>query len=210
MELMSTDISKLATALSKFQGCMESIPKTKPVKIPTKSGGTFTFHFADLATITDSIKTPLLENELSICQTFCPVEKNGMIVTTLMHSSGQWIRSFLPLNFGLQQKELGADITYYRRYSLSAILGICTDDDNDVGEPAEEKQTAKEDVSQPKVETLNVSEVDEIRFLIQDHPEIREEILKVMKKKSFSEIPRFEFRSIVARIHVLLKKTKAA
>ena len=47
------------------------------------------------------------------------------VTTTLMHKSGQWIRSKVKLP--LEKKtcqSVGAAITYGRRYGLSAIVGI--------------------------------------------------------------------------------------
>jgi len=53
------------------------------------------------------------------------------LITMLLHASGQWIKSCLPI---IAQKPdaqaLGAAITYMRRFSLSAMVGICPEDDD--------------------------------------------------------------------------------
>jgi hypothetical protein len=50
-----------------------------------------------------------------------------------MHTSGQWVESatFLNREHGSMQG-FGGEVTYKRRYALSALLGIVSDDDNDV------------------------------------------------------------------------------
>lgn len=128
---MSDDISKLAFALSKFQGSLGSVIKNKTATIPTKSGGKYSYTYADISAICDAIKDPLMQNELAISQNFFIQGNEAHIITVLMHSSGQWIKSSLPLNVSSDMKEMAGSITYLRRYCISSILCISTDDDNE-------------------------------------------------------------------------------
>lgn len=129
---MSLDISSLALALSKFQGQVGPIAKKKKVKVKSKSTGTeYEYYYADLADIRDATQKPLADNELSICQTFCLIGNKNYISTLLLHSSGQWIKSLLEIADHDKIQELGSEMTYLRRYGLSAILGIVTEDDED-------------------------------------------------------------------------------
>ena len=125
----SEQINELAAALSKMQGQVGPVYKNKTAKIFSKRTNTsFSYSYADLAGIWDTIRKPLSDAGLSICQTF----SDNMIVTILMHSSGQWIKSLLPINgMSLPPQELGSEITYMRRYGLTSILGISADDDDD-------------------------------------------------------------------------------
>ena len=74
-------------------------------------------------------------NGLSITQTFSiPPQDCGEVIieTTLMHDSGEWVSSQLALRpVKNDPQAFGSAITYGRRYSLAAILGIVTDDDDD-------------------------------------------------------------------------------
>jgi hypothetical protein len=55
----------------------------------------------------------------------------AMLVTTIMHSSGQWMRSVCPIITAKQDAQgMGAGITYMRRYAMCAMLGITQDDDD--------------------------------------------------------------------------------
>lgn len=126
----SEQINELASALSKMQQQVGTIGKNKTAKIPMKSGGSFSFSYADLAGIIDATRHPMAENGLSFTQTFAENGHSYHMVSTLLHSSGQWIKSVLPINVAaVDIKQLGAQITYSRRYALTALLGICADDD---------------------------------------------------------------------------------
>jgi hypothetical protein len=57
------------------------------------------------------------------------------IVSVLLHESGEWIRSELTVpaggNKGVNAAQaMGSAISYGRRYGLSALVGISTDDDD--------------------------------------------------------------------------------
>ena len=63
---------------------------------------------------------------------------NGVtaLVTTLHHTSGQWIRGYYPVTaVKADPQAMGSAITYARRYALSAIVGVVSEDDDD-GESA--------------------------------------------------------------------------
>ncbi len=123
----SESIKNLAIALCKFQSEISTVTKNKKVKVKTKNGGEYSFPYADFECIRDAIKQPLLDNGLSFSQ---PVSSDGL-VTILMHESGEYLCSTLALNINQQPQDLGSEITYKRRYALSSILGLSTDDDDD-------------------------------------------------------------------------------
>lgn len=203
MEIMSQDISKLAFALSKFQAIMPAIPKTKKVKFQTKNGGMLDFHYAPLDEIIEAIKQPLASQELAYTQTGLPGDKSGLLVTTLMHSSGQWIRSYLPLDFSLVPKEMAGDITYFKRYALNGILGLSTDDDNDAADnKAEErsrepvKQNGAPHKQSPSPRHITQSEWESFDALYQKLSEKdRGAILGFNKVSSVYDIPADRFDS---------------
>jgi hypothetical protein len=89
-----------------------------------------------------------------------------------MHTSGEWIRSavFSPIIASKQMnvyQSVGAAITYFRRYSLSAFVGIASDEDNDVqsikvdAKPVK-KTTPKPKTAQAKVEGEPISSTDAV------------------------------------------------
>lgn len=89
----------------------------------------FKSKFATLDNIIEGIKTPLAEAKLAYTQ--FPAGEN-MLVTVLMHENGEWMQStvkMLPVKSDPQGQ--GSAITYMRRYSLAAMLGLATEVDDD-------------------------------------------------------------------------------
>lgn len=121
----SESIKDLAAALSKAQSQMRGALKDS--KNPF-----FKSNYADLASCTEALREPLSSNGLSVSQTTDFVNGAGIcVVTTLMHSSGQWIRGTLPImNTKPEPQAVGSAITYARRYSLAAITGLVQVDDD--------------------------------------------------------------------------------
>jgi len=116
----SEQISELAAALAAAQGMMENA-------IMNRVNPHFKSKYADLAAIFDAARKPLSANGLAIVQTI----GDGVLHTRLLHTSGQWIASEHPLPMSGRPQEIGSALTYARRYSLSALIGIAADEDDD-------------------------------------------------------------------------------
>jgi hypothetical protein len=132
--MKSEQIDKLAQALSKAQSQLQGARKdaTNPH---------FRSKFADLESVWDAVREPLVTNGLAITQTTDVRAGVAGLVTTLMHTSGQWIEGFLPLNAVKPDPQAqGSSITYARRYALSAIMGVIQVDDD--GEAAMDRPTS--------------------------------------------------------------------
>lgn len=122
----SENLNELATALCKAQNEMGGA--VKDAKNPF-----FKSSYADLTSVIKAIKEPFNNNGLSYSQ--FPVTSEGGkgigVKTILMHTSGQFIESefYLPLTkFDAQSG--GSCLTYARRYSLQAMAGCPTADDD--------------------------------------------------------------------------------
>ena len=123
-EWKSENIDKLATALSKAQSEMEGAKKesTNPF---------FKSSYADLHSVIKSSFPYLTKNGLSISQGNEMIQGAVCVTTTLLHSSGQWIRSKVKLPLEKKNAQgIGTAITYGRRYGLSAMVGIAQYDDD--------------------------------------------------------------------------------
>ncbi len=128
-KFMSEQINEIAAALSAFQGSLKQPKLSKEVKVKTKTGGSYTFKYADLSACAEAAAPYLKENGLAVSQ----IISEWTLITLLTHTSGQWIKSELPisLNNGADYQALGSAITYIKRYSYCAILGIVADADDD-------------------------------------------------------------------------------
>lgn len=130
-------VSELAKALAKAQGSFPSIPKNKTTTVKTKTGASYSYNYADLPSILDLTRKPLSENGLSVSQMTVVQEGAMMLLTRLMHASGEFIEASYPLPINATAQDMGSAITYARRYSLSPLIGIAPDDDDD-GKAAQE------------------------------------------------------------------------
>lgn len=123
----------LAAALVAFQAEAPVIAKNRTAKIPTKSGGSYSYKYADLADIWEAIRTPLGINGLAVTQEMVG-GSNGHtgIKTTVWHTSGERISSTVEVDTkGRSPQEIGSQITYFKRYALAAALGLSTEEDDD-------------------------------------------------------------------------------
>lgn len=137
----SPTVGKLFEALSKAQAKIE-------IAIKDKENPYFKSMYADLSSIWNVCRVPLSENGLAIVQTIEGTRSESFLVTYLGHSSGEFIKSRLPLMIDKPTPQgMGSAITYARRYALSAIVGVCTDDEDDDGNKAE--QSVKEPQKSP-------------------------------------------------------------
>ena len=120
----SESIAKLTEALSKAQGVIEGAKKDADNPF-------FKTTYADLSSVWRACRGPLSENGLAIMQTVETCNDKYILVTTLSHSSGEWMRSFMPILLVKHDPQsLVSSITYCRRASLAAMVGVCPSDDD--------------------------------------------------------------------------------
>lgn len=115
---------ELAKALAKFQS---------EIKDPSKSGKANYGKYVTLDELLESIRPVLSQNGLSFLQFPGGDGQLITITTVLLHSSGEWIESepFTLKSQKVDPQGAGSAVTYGRRYSLSAILGVAWDADDD-------------------------------------------------------------------------------
>ena len=145
LQFMSAEINEISVALSAFQGSIKQPNLNKEVKVDSKKGYTYKFKYADLSTCISAASPSLKENGLSVVQ----IIYGQKLITILTHKSGQWFRSEVDIRIApdANYQELGSAITYLKRYSYCAILGIVADIDDDAisacGNQAEITETSK-------------------------------------------------------------------
>ena len=122
----SESIAALAAALAKAQGAMKGAVKDS-------ANPFFKSKYADLASVVEAIRAAFSANGLSYIQTVEPSDKDEVRVETiLLHASGEWISCgvlSLPVSKADAQG-YGSALTYARRYSLSAAVGVAPEDDD--------------------------------------------------------------------------------
>jgi hypothetical protein len=126
-DLQSAEIGEIAAALSVAQA--EINPAEKNATNPHLKN-----KYANISAIYDAVREVLPKHGLCVVQTMLPTDgTRAHVRTTLAHKSGQWFASecVMPLDRQGGAQGMGSAITYARRYSLSAILGVVADEDDD-------------------------------------------------------------------------------
>jgi hypothetical protein len=120
----SNEIDKLASALAKAQTLMDGAQKSS-------TNPFFNSGYADLHTCIKSSFPALNKHGLSIVQGNEVISGAVCVTTTLLHESGQWLRSKLKVPMAkIDAQGVGSAITYGRRYGLAAMAGIAQKDDD--------------------------------------------------------------------------------
>lgn len=134
----SETIIELSKAFAKMQQDLE-----QPLK--NASNPFFKSKYVPLPNVVESITKAASKHGLSFSQ-FPSSDENGNVTvgTLVMHESGEWIE-YDPIRMKSVKTDpqaVGSAITYARRYALSAIFGITSDEDDDGNEatqPAKSK-----------------------------------------------------------------------
>lgn len=128
---MSQSINEIAPALVAAQGAMISPRRNRKVVVKSRTGQSYNFSYSTLDSINDMIREPLARNGLCLIQQV-RLTKPATLVTRLLHSSGQWIETVMPLSPAeAGPQAMGSAITYGRRYSIVSLLNIASDEDDD-------------------------------------------------------------------------------
>lgn len=130
-----TPPGSLVEALAKLQGRLPKVTKDKEAKIVPRDGGPVRkYPYAGLADLSDEILPLLSELGLAwICRPMLNADKQLVLDYRLWHVSGEMLEGQIPLPAGVSPQVLGSSITYYRRYTLTAVTGLAPDVDDDDG-----------------------------------------------------------------------------
>ena len=121
--LQSAQINEIGKALRSVQASLSPVVKRS-------QNPYFKSKYATLESVWEAVKEPLANNGLAVTQVPC----GHYLVTTIIHSSGQFLRGFYPLGeLADDPQKLASKITYARRYSLSGMVGIVFQDEDDDG-----------------------------------------------------------------------------
>lgn len=126
----SDTVGKLAEALVSVQSKLKPIKKNAENPAFKKDGKAI--GYLDLAGLCEVVLPMLSAAGIAVVQ-----GGDGQTLDTmLLHMSGEWIRTSLPMPAESNPQKLGSSITYFRRYALAAIVGAVSEDDDDDGNAA--------------------------------------------------------------------------
>jgi len=134
----SESVKTIAAALASAQAEMGKIVKDKTAKVQTKTGGSYSFDYADLASMLDVVKPALAKHSIALVQAASVSDGALVVDTRLLHASGEWIESSLAMKpDDTSPQKVGSAITYARRYSLACLVGVASEDEDDDGNAAQ-------------------------------------------------------------------------
>jgi hypothetical protein len=134
---MTTETNVMASlyaSLAIAQSAFLAIEKNRSVEITIKTGGKYRFRYADLEQILAKTRPALSANGLAIFQVLETQPNNSVLRCELVHKDGGRVSSevSIPHPHTVQDpKSFGAMVSYYRRYMVTAMLGVSADDDLD-------------------------------------------------------------------------------
>jgi hypothetical protein len=91
----------------------------------------FKSKYVALDGVIDAVAAPLREQGIAIMQMTDIEDARTILVTRLIHSSGEWLGSRYPVHpVKADPQGEGSALTYARRYALMALVGIAPEDDD--------------------------------------------------------------------------------
>lgn len=126
--LQSESINKLLAALTSAQAKFQTLPKDK---------AGYGYKYTDFDTVVSYVRPIMAEFKLGFMQSLTTTEAGKNALTTrIFNAEGEFIEDTVALpeiTVGKTNaaQNMGAAITYMKRYALCAVLGISSDEDTD-------------------------------------------------------------------------------
>ncbi len=173
----SDSIADLAAAWVAAAAEMRDLAKDRSV-----STGKYSYSYADLASVLGMARPVLAAHGLVLTQAAETTGEEAIVSTTLLHASGQWVTTPpVRLPAGSTPQQTGSAITYARRYSALAALGLATEDDD--GQSAASRPPVRQATAPAKpVEPRSDAERQIRELLAGLDPEYRRDLQREFKE----------------------------
>jgi len=216
MPLRSTEQNELFAAMAKAQADM-------PIATRGSINPFFKSNYASFSDIIKASRPVLSKNNLAVAQNIMERE-NGQkyLYTILMHASGQFVASrlkIMPPKPDIQ--EFGKYVSYLKRYSYAALVGVADELEDDDGEtvmaevrkdiyPYKKEENKKDPVVINPHQNITISR-DQYQILndaLENHPddELAANLLTTFKIQTLADLPRDQFSTV----HKHINKIRAA
>ena len=188
----SSQIDAISAALAKAQGAISNPGKTA-------LNPHFKSQYADLSSGLNAVRAALSANAIAIVQTTSMHDDTLMLHTALCHSSGQWIISAWPVvKLPAPPQVIGSALTYARRYTLFALVGIAGEGDDDDGNAASAKSSTN---AQPGDSGLiDSDQLIQMQDLIKDTKSNLELFLLTIGATGFSDMTVRQWKAGMAKL----------
>ena len=212
-KLMSDQIDQLATALSKAQAEMSVAGKNQ--KNPF-----FKSNYADVESIIQASRPALSKYGLSVIQSPSINEQGeSFLVTLLMHSSGQWIKSVARHNPAKADvQSLSSYNTYLKRMCYTSLVGVVVGEHDDDGNAASQAPQSTYNESSyanatadrrssyvvPTIELVSKDQLEQLEDLLMGHADVCQSVLKGLDIDTLSAMPKNKFITSFKRIQEII------
>jgi hypothetical protein len=184
-------------AMASFKANPPEIEKDKNVDYTTKAGNKVKYDHASLGNVTQKISAALGEHGLSAAWKTQQDDKKITVTCRISHSLGYGEETSLsssPDDSGGKNpiQSLGSTITYLERYTLLALTGLATQDQDDDGNGAVAYISDKQ--KSTIIDMINDKQADEAKFC------------EYMKVDKISEIKESDFNKAMSALRAKKEK----
>jgi hypothetical protein len=170
--LMSEEIGELAKALSSAQGEFDIAGKNAVNPF-------FKSNYADFESVIKASRPALSKHGLSVVQSpFVREDGNSYLITLLIHSSGQWIKSKARHNPAKNDiQSLSSYNTYLKRMCYSSLVGVATGEEDDDGEKSMAREEEKPKLDKVDYKRIGLHQASLIIGLLEGDVELEKDML---------------------------------
>lgn len=143
---LSSPCTEVLRGIVKVQAAEPRLAKTKVAKVKNKAGvELYEYHYADLGLTLAAIRESMGKAGLGVAWGIATHRGEVIVTTMVFHGeSEQWMSTTMatPNEKGGSVQGVGSGSTYLRRYGVTALLGLATEDDDGRGASPQPKPQA--------------------------------------------------------------------
>lgn len=164
--------------------------------------GSTNWEYADLSEILRCVQDPLLENGFIIVHELIYKDDKSWLKTYIKYKDDTiFSESIFPLDYANKKmQDIGSQITYLKRYQLSAMCCINADLDNDAVEMKDQK--LNETIDQDEIHAVNrcLNKLDAVQ---------RSEVFRVIKTSQVNKIEKSKYPKVLNYIKDYVNEQKS-
>jgi len=185
--------SKIAKALHQAQGLMTGAKKDS--KNPFYKN-----NYSSLASVFEAVMPAFQACDIAVTQVMDVTESGNMLlVTKLLHISGEFIESKMLLPAITDPQKIGGAITYYKRYSLQSMAGVPSTDDD--GQEAVKAVKIEEFVREKEAnEPVSATNLQKLKDHENFCAEFEADVLSKLKIKDLSELRNCHMKEVCKHV----------